>query len=602
MAGLLRPRGPDDEGFYEHGKIHLGHRRLSIIDLEGSRQPLFNEDRSKVLVYNGEIYNFPTLRQKLLASGHRFTTQGDSEVLVHAYEEYGVGMLSQLSGMFAFALWDETRRSLFLARDHLGVKPLYYYWDGQTFAFASELKALLQHPGVRREVDLEAVGLYLQCQYIPSPLTIYQKIKKLPAGHGLLFKDQQIEIFRYWQPDYRNKLAVTEDEAVDLLDQELRRSVQSMLIADVPLGAFISGGIDSGLVAALMTDCLGKPLETFNLGFLNTRGGKSEHQEALRVARHLGSHHHSFMIDAKDMLDNIGELVECFDEPFADTAALPTLMLSKLTSPYVKVVLTGEGADEVFAGYGNYQQRLSDESILAYFTGRFSPFPFIFSSLPGILKKERLLHALTKPRSHRHVTIPQIFHEARLKNIFSPTFFSSLHMQLSEFAAKFFDECNSSDYLDKIMYVDLRLWLPDDLLTKVDRATMAYSLEARVPYLDHRLIEFCAGLPSGLKQHQRTTKFILKKVAQRYLPPDIVHRSKQGFVMPVKEWLQFDLKDYLLDKVSTKNLLKRNLFQPQKINQLISEHMTGKKNRSFRLWTLLILELWLEKYEPSFEL
>jgi asparagine synthase (glutamine-hydrolysing) len=534
--------------------------------------------------------------------GHRFRTNGDGEVLVHAYEEYGQDMLAKISGMFAFAIWNVTEQSLFIARDHLGVKPLYYYWDGKTLVFGSELKALIKHPAVTSDIDLEAVWLYLQCQYIPSPLTIYQNTRKLPASCALFLKGNKLDIISYWQPDYRNKIDVSIPEAAELLDRELRKSVNSMLVSDVPFGTFISGGIDSGLVAALMTDCLGKPVETFNLGFMNARGGVSEHHEAELVARHIGSHHHSFMLNADDLLQNFEQLVESFDEPFADTAALPTMMLAKLTRDHVKVVLTGEGADEIFSGYGNYRKRLRDERLVSLCSGPFSPLPFLVSRLPKAFRKDRLINALAKPLSQRYVTIPNIFHESQQSGICTRDFANTVHLQLSALAAGFFEECNSDSYLDKILYVDARLWLPDDLLTKVDRATMAFSLEARVPYLDKDLVQFCASLPADLKLQQTTTKFILKKMAEKYLPKNIVYRRKQGFVMPVKEWLQHDLQHYLRNHLSSASVLKRNLLKPARVNRLIAEHLAEKKNHSFKLWTLLMLELWFQKYQPDFKL
>src|SRR5450759_2838027 len=364
MTSALRHRGPDAEGFYARGNMHLGHRRLSIIDVAGSAQPLFNEDDSMALVFNGELYNFQGLRQDLLVAGHRFRTQGDSEVLVHAYEQYGHGMLTRLSGMFAFAIWDEKKRSLFMARDHLGVKPFYYYWDGSLFVFGSELKAILMHPAVRRDIDLDAISLYLECQYIPAPRSIYRHIKKLRAGHSLVLERGELTETRYWVPDYSHKLDLSEEQAAELVETELKKSVNAMLVSDVPLGAFVSGGIDSSLIAALMTDCLGKPVETFTLGFAGN-ALHSEHMEAEAVARHIGSHHHALMIAPGAVLDAFQSWVDIFDEPFGDQAALPTLLLSQLTRRHVTVVLTGEGADEIFAGYGNYQKRVKEEKIVS---------------------------------------------------------------------------------------------------------------------------------------------------------------------------------------------------------------------------------------------
>ena len=601
MTGAIRHRGPDAEGFYTRDNIHLGHRRLSVIDVAGSAQPLFNEDDSLALVFNGEIYNFQGLRQDLLAAGHRFRTQGDSEVLVHAYEEYGHDMLTRLSGMFAFALWDEKKQSLFMARDHLGVKPFYYYWDGSLFVFGSELKAILMHPAVRRDIDLDAISLYLECQYIPAPRSIYRHIKKLRAGHSLVLDQGQLVETRYWVPDYSHKLDLSEEQAAELVETELKKSVNAMLVSDVPLGAFVSGGIDSSLIAALMTDCLGKPVETFNLGF-SGNALHSEHLEAEIVARHIGSHHHALMIEPGAVLDAFQSWVDIFDEPFGDQAALPTLLLSQLTRRHVTVVLTGEGADEIFAGYGNYQKRVKEEKIVSILGASWSPLPHLLRYLPSQIRKDRILKAVAKPLPQRYVTIPNIFDEALHAALFSDTFLKHRRERICEYAEVFYHECNSAYYIDKAMYVDTRLWLTDDLLTKVDRATMAHSLEARVPYLDHKFVETCARLDPKLKQHGNTRKYILKKVAEKYLPREIVHRPKQGFVMPLQEWLGNELKPYLAESLSATGILKRNLFKPEAIKKLLHQHETGRKNHSTRLWALLVLELWFRRYEPDFSL
>lgn len=601
MTQSLAHRGPDAEGFFESGEIHLGHRRLSVVDLAGSAQPLFNEDRSVVLAFNGEIYNFQSLRDELLRAGHQFATHGDSEVLVHAWEEYGPEMLQKLAGMFAFAIWDTESCTLFLARDHLGVKPLYYYWDGSVFVFASELKAMLQHPAVKREIDVDAIALYLECQYIPAPHSIYRHIRKLRPGHSLTLAQGRLTETRYWLPDYSNKLDLPDDEAVKLVESELRRSVQSMLMADVPLGAFVSGGIDSSLIAALMTDCTGKPVETFNIGFVNS-ALHSEHEAAAAVAAHIGSRHHALMLDPHTVLDAFENWVDVFDEPLGDQAALPTLLLSQLTRQHVTVALTGEGADEIFAGYSNYQKRVREEKLVSLLSGRWSPLPQLIRYLPTVLRKDRILKAVARPLAQRYVTIPNVFDEALRPSMFSDTFNRQATARLRECAAVFYDECNSADYIDRIMYVDTRLWLPDDILTKVDRATMAHSLEARVPFLDHRFVETCAQLRPDLKQRGDTRKFVLKKIAEKYLPHEIVHRRKQGFVMPLHQWLGQELKPRLAECLSSDGLSRRNLLQPAAISRLLQQHHSGAKNHSGRLWTLLVLESWFRRYEPDFVL
>ena len=601
MVSSIRHRGPDAEGFHESGPVHLGHRRLSVVDLAGSRQPLFNEDGSVAVVFNGEIYNYLELRESLLALGHRFATRGDTETLVHGYEAWGTGMLSRLRGMFAFAIWDEKAKRLFVARDHLGVKPVYYYWDGKLFAFASELKALLVHPGVPREIDLEALNLFLECQYIPAPRSIFKRVHKLLPGHALVLENGQFSEFSYWAPDYSRKEILTDEDATDLVGAGLRESVRSMLMADVPLGAFVSGGLDSSLIAALMVECSGRRIDTFNVGFA---GGavESEHEHATRVARHIGSSHHTLMVEPRAVLDAFDGWVDIFDEPFGDQAALPTLLLSAYARKEVTVVLTGEGADEVFGGYGNYGKRVREERITGWLGGRWSPWPLIFPALPAVLRKDRLLKAAARPLSERYSTIPNIFDEALRPGLYSEAFARSASERIAQYAARYFEECNSDSYYDRLLHVDSRLWLPDDLLTKVDRSTMAHSLEARVPYLDHVFYETCARLDPGLKLRGGKRKYVLKRVAEKYLPKDIVHREKQVFMMPLKSWLSQELRTRVGESLGANGLRKRNLFQPDALSRLAADHYSGRKNHSMRLWVLLVLELWFSRYVPDFRL
>lgn len=601
MNRTLSHRGPDAEGYFEQGAAHLGHRRLSVIDIAASRQPMSTGDERYTLVFNGEVYNFKTLRAELSASGRHFKTAGDTEVVLQAIAEWGDAAPTHLQGMFAFASWDIDTQTLFAARDHVGVKPFYYFWDGKLFAFASELKALLEHPGVTREIDLDALGLFLECQYIPAPLTIYKGIRKLPAGHALKLKKGELELFPFWHLDYRDKPEWDEATSLQHLDAELRRSVESMLVADVPLGAFVSGGIDSSVVAALMTDITGKPIDTFNLGFANDTS-QSEHEEAAAVARHLGSRHHPLMVTPEDVLGAFDEWVDVFDEPFGDQAALPTMLLSRLTRKQVTVVLTGEGADELFSGYGNYAKRVREERITSLLGHAWSPLRSLVPRLPALWQKDRIVKAMGLPLAQRYATIPNLFDRSTHAGLLSPAFLALQRSHIADYAAAFFDQCNAASYLEKIMNVDMRLWLPDDLLTKVDRATMAYSLEARVPYLDHRFIEFVARLDPALKQHGNTTKYLLKKLAEKYLPHDIIYRNKQGFVMPLSQWLEGGLKSRMEHALSADGLGKRGLFRAGALPRLIAEHRAGRSNHAGRLWALTVLELWFSRYAPDFSL
>jgi asparagine synthase (glutamine-hydrolysing) len=596
MASRLAHRGPDAEGYFRDGPVALGHRRLSIIDLAGSPQPMSTPDGALTIVFNGEIYNFRELRATLGARGHVFRTVGDTETLLFAYREYGPRMLAHLQGMFAFALWDRPARRLFIARDHLGVKPLYYQWDGRTLVFASELKSVIAHPAVSREPDLEAIGLYLEAQYIPAPKSIYRQVRKLEAGHSLLVEDGKISITRYWLPDYSRKLEMSEDEALARLEAELRRSVESMLVADVPLGSFLSGGVDSSVVSALMVDLARRPIDTFTLGF-EGETAVSEHAHAERVARHIGSKNHVLMLAPGALLSAFAEWVEVFDEPFADPAALPTLLLARLTRKHVTVVLTGEGADEVFSGYGNYPKRVREERVTGVLGARYSPLRPLVRALPARLRKDRMIKAIGEPRARRYTTIPQVFDPALRAELYTPGFRAALASRMADYAERFYAECNSSEYLDRIMYVDARLWLPDDLLTKVDRATMASSLEARVPYLDHRFFEFCARLDPKLKQRGRTGKYLLKRLAEKLLPREVVHRAKQGFMPPLAEWFRGALKGEA--QAAFSHLERRGLIQPQALARLIG---AARPSDAGRLWALLVLERWFERYAPQFAL
>ena len=606
MNRRLAHRGPDAEGYFQQGPAYFGHRRLSVIDIAASIQPMSTADGRHTLVFNGEIYNYRALRQQLEATGCKFRTAGDTEVTLQAIAQWQDAALNNLQGMFAFAAWDAETQTLFAARDHVGVKPFHYFWDGKLFAFASELKALLEHPGISKQIDLDALGLYLECQYIPAPLTIYKHIRKLPAGHALRLARGELTTWQYWDLDYREKPAWDEAESLSRLDVELRRSVQAMLVADVPLGAFLSGGVDSSVVSAMMTDITAKPIDTFNLGFQHSDNSfdttQSEHEQAAVVARHIGSRHHALMVTPDDVLGAFESWVDVFDEPFGDQAALPTMLLSKLTRQHVTVALTGEGADELFAGYGNYAKRVKEERITSLLGHEYSPLRALVPHLPALWQKDRIVKAMGMPLAHRYATIPNLFDRATHPALFSDAFLAQQKTHIADYAAAFFTQCNSSSYLEKIMNVDMRLWLPDDLLTKVDRATMAFSLEARVPYLDHKFVEFVAQLNPAYKQNGKTTKYLLKKLAEKYLPHDIIYRPKQGFVMPLTQWLDGALKPRMEHALSAGGLGKRGLFRDGALQRVLREHRTGRSNHAGRLWALTVLELWFAKYAPEFEL
>lgn len=572
MTAALVHRGPDDRGIYCQGQIGFGHQRLAIIDLAASLQPMVYG--KCILAYNGELYNFRELRRELEELGHKFRTEGDTEVLLRALIEWKEAAVPRLRGMFAFAFWDG--ESLLLARDHVGVKPLYICWDQGRLLFASEIKSLLEHPAVSREIDSSAIALYLECQYIPAPFSIFRQIRKLLPAHFLKLKDGQIEQRRYWTPQYLPKFEFDEETALEQLDSQLRRSVSSMLVADVPIGAFVSGGVDSSLIAALMQAEMGRKAKIFSIGLDHVH---SEQEHAARVASHLGADFYPLVVQASDMM---GALDQLFDEPFGDQAALPTLLLSKLTRNHVKVVLTGEGADEVFAGYSNYSKRLKEAPISARWSRIYSPF---HRFLPEKLRKNRICKAMSRPLSRRYATIPNLFDSEIHSSLLTRSFRSEKHVLLDEMAERHYFACDSNEYLDKMLHIDTSLWLPDDLLTKVDRATMAYSLEARVPYLDHHLIEFAARLPAHFKMRGSEGKYLLKRLAAQFLPPEIVYRPKWGFVIPLHEWMARELKPMVDDAMAT-------LFQRKIIRPRVERNAT-------RLFALLSLELWFRRYAPN---
>jgi asparagine synthase (glutamine-hydrolysing) len=600
MTRSLAHRGPDADGFWSSGPAHLGHRRLSVIDIAGSPQPMTSPDGRVAVVFNGEIYNFRELREELARGGWTFRTAGDTETLLAGWARWGEDMVGHLRGMFAFALWDADRQTLFAARDHLGVKPFHYAWDGRTFVFGSELKAVLAHPAVDADIDPAALRLYLECQFIPAPHSVFAGVRKLQPGCTLTLRGGALTLREYWRPRYGDKLALSDREAEDALDRELRASVQGMLVADVPLGAFVSGGIDSGLIAALMTDLTGAPIDTFNIGF---EGGVavSEHREAAQVAQHIGSRHHALMLAPDHVLGEFDRWIDVFDEPFADQAALPTMLLSGFARRDVTVVLTGEGADEVFGGYSNYRKRVREERWTRWLGHHASPVPAIVKALPVALRKDRLLRSLGEPLARRYRTIPNVFDALLHPTLFTPQFLAATcdAPDVGALAAQAFAETEGADYVERLLHIDTRLWLPDDLLTKVDRATMTHSLEARVPFLDHRFVEFCGRLAPGQKIRGTTHKHILKRVAERYLPASIVHRGKQGFVMPLTEWLAGRLRGELDEHLGEGGLARRGLFRDGVLAGLLAEHRSDRRNHAGRLWALLILERWFRRYAPD---
>jgi asparagine synthase (glutamine-hydrolysing) len=572
-------------------------RRLSIIDLAGGAQPISGEDGSVTIVFNGEIYNFHDVRKDLESRGHIFKTNSDTEAIVHAYEEYGNDCVHRLRGMFAFAIWDDKSRELYIARDRVGKKPLYYtLTSDSTLVFGSELKSLLVHPGVKRDIDVEAVDAYLTLGYIPDPLSIFRDVHKLPPGHYLKFSAGRVIIQQYWDFDFQPTNQRPAGEYLDELKALLDESVRLRLISDVPLGAFLSGGIDSSTIVALMARNMNQPVKTFSIGF--NEDSYNELKYARLTAAKLGTDHHEFFV-TPEICDVVDQLVWHFDEPFADPSAIPTYMVSKLAREHVKVVLSGDGGDELFAGYTHYVVQSNRQA---------------FSSLPKALRKgiihplsyrlphgawgRNYLHNISLEPIDRYLDSLSYFTELSRESLYTTDFQNSLP-GTKEVARRFADysaRVKTRQPLDQLLYIDSKTYLPGDILTKVDRMSMATSLEVRVPLLDHKLIEFVTTIPSSLKLAGSETKHLLRQAAQDLIPSEILRRPKQGFGVPLEEWINHQLRDQIRETLREPRTRQRGYVRTDYVEVLLNEHEKGRRDHSQPLWSLLMLELWHRQF------
>ncbi len=603
MTASIAHRGPDDDGFYVDSHAAFGMRRLSIIDIAGGRQPIHNHDRSKWIVYNGEIYNFQELREGLEQRGHRFYTNSDTEVIVHLYDEYGIDCVQHLRGMFAFIIWDTAEKSLFAARDRIGKKPfLYSHQPNGDLIFGSEFRALLEHPSISRDVDHSAIDDYLSYMCVPAPKTGYRQIRKLEPGHWLKWKDGQIQTRRYWQPDFSKKIKITENEAIDETTRIVRESTRLRMISEVPLGAFLSGGVDSSIVVALMAGLSDRPVKTFSIGF--EEEDFSELKYAKRVAEHVGAEYNEFVV-RPDALEVIPILVDHYGEPFADSSMIPTYYVAKETRRHVTVALNGDGGDESFGGYERYvAMKLADKYLRLPKFARKPIIGRLVDLLPSSeLKRSRIrdikrfLTAAELPRTERFFRWVSAFDRPAKREMYTADFAAAVsENDPAREIETWLNASNGARTPDPLLLADLMTYLPNDLLVKVDIASMANSLEARSPFLDHKVIEFAASLPAGMKIRGVETKSLLKKVAARLVPKEVIYRQKMGFGVPIGKWFRTEMKEFVREVLLSERAMNRGIIRPEILRKYVDDHIEAKRDYAPRLWALMMLELWFQRF------
>lgn len=619
MCSAMIHRGPDDEGIYikhqspvtsyqSKPSVGLGHRRLSIIDLSSAgHQPMCNEDGTIWIVLNGEIYNYKELSEDLRARGHKFKSNTDTEAIIHLYEEYGEECVKQLRGMFAFAIWDERKQTLMLARDRPGKKPLLYYYKNGIFCFSSEFSSLLASGLIDKEINRKAIHYYLTFGYIPAPMTIYKDVYKLQPAHILVLKNivgqaSRLSIKQYWSLDYARKINISEEEAASEVLRLLKEAVKIRLHSDVPLGAFLSGGIDSSTIVALMSQLTGKRVKTFSIGF--NEEDYSELKFAKKVASTFNTEHHEFIV--KPMaLEVLPILVERYGEPYADSSAIPTYYVSQQTKQHVTVALNGDGGDELFAGYERYQAMLLSEayhkipeiirnSLIQRFAGLL---PDSTDSKNRLRRLKRFIDGAALPLNQRYLKWVGIFDERSKSEIYTQEFMKNIsNSNPVKVISEYLNSSNGVNLLDRLLLTDTMTYLPNDLLVKVDITSMANSLECRSPFLDHHLMEFAASLPAEFKIKRFIKKNILKKAVRNIIPHNNIHRRKMGFGVPVGVWFRCELKGFLQETLLSQDSLSRGYFKPDKIKDMVYQHTSGRQDWSFQLWALLMLELWHQRF------
>jgi asparagine synthase (glutamine-hydrolysing) len=604
MTSSLQHRGPDDEGYYIDGGVALGHRRLSIIDLDTGKQPIHNEDKTIYVVFNGEIYNFPELKKELEEKGHSFYTKTDTEIIVHLYEEMGERCLEKLNGMFAFAIWDGKMRKLFLARDRIGIKPLYYAYNSKALAFASEPKALLQLPWVEGRLDPQGLSCYLSYDFIPAPYCIYEDIRKVPPGHHIVYQNGKLSCERYWDLDLTDRLAkgLDEEEICELIWAEFCRGVKMRLISDVPLGVLLSGGIDStSLLAALRHEGV-DDVKTFSIGFEDPSFDESMYFR--NAASFFETEHYEEVLAPRKLIDIIPHVASILDEPLADASIMPTYLLSRFTKGYVKVALGGDGGDELFAGYPTYQAYLLSRyyerfpRMIRYVIEAIAKrLPVSFDNMSFDFRAKKFITGIAYPSVERNYIWLGTFSPDMKKRLVTNRIgeewggFNAFHVLHDYLNGKVF-----SSELGKLLYLDTKLYLQDGVLTKVDRASMAHGLEVRVPFLDHRFVESVTGLPEGLKLKGFTTKYIWKKIIKDRIPAEIERRGKKGFGIPIAKWLCGELKGLMEEMLSEERLKKQGIFNPFVVQRIVVDHLARRVDNRKKLWNLLIFQLWWDRF------
>ena len=598
MCKIITHRGPDEQGLAVEGRAALGMRRLSIIDLKGGQQPIYTEDGNLFIVFNGEIYNYPELKKELERLGHRFKTNSDTETILYAYKQFGAECLQKLRGMFAFAIWNKRDESLFIARDRVGKKPLFYaLTEKGNFVFGSELKVLQTHGEISNEFDYAAFDSYLTFGYVPEEFCIFRDVRKLAPAHFLTFKNGKITTEKYWDFRYEKPLEIkSEDEYAEQLRELIKESVKIRLISEVPLGAFLSGGVDSSCIVGMMSEISDKPVKTFSIGF--NEDSFDELKYARIAAKHFDTEHHEFVV-TPDLVEIVDELVWHFDEPFADPSALPTFMVSKMARDFVTVVLSGDGGDELFAGYTRYvtDKRRSGLGRLPFALRRNLLKP-LSEALPHNAKGKNYLYNVSLEAVERYIDSVSHFGSLQRRSLYAADFLQNLNGDFGK-AEKVFhqiaNQVSTGNPTDNLLYLDSKTYLVSDILTKVDRMSMAASLEVRVPLLDHKLIEFVTQIPTELKLKGLETKYIFRKAVKGFVPDEILNRPKQGFGVPLNEWINLQLKDRIHETLTERKTLERGFFDAKYIKILLHEHSNKRRDHSYALWILYILELWQRK-------